>query len=162
MSAEGTIKSEASVTAVAELGKLAPPALRAGVLLASIANNVMANPRNAAIVAVLVIVVLPICWYWKKLRASHHERLGLERHAEASEHRSLDVLRERPDLPAGRTAVVDQHERVLVGHARVAVAESLESASLDQPSGRQLRASVRQRPHRRARMLALECGGKAG
>lgn len=70
MSAECTFKSAPAGLAASELGKLAPPALRAGVLLASIANNVMANPRNAAIVAVIVIVALPICWYWKRRRGA--------------------------------------------------------------------------------------------
>ncbi|HEX7917734.1 hypothetical protein [Rudaea sp.] len=73
MSAECTFKSEsagAAASAATELGKLAPPAVRAGVLLASIANNVMANPRNAAIVAVLIVVALPLYLYWKRRRSA--------------------------------------------------------------------------------------------
>lgn len=68
MSTECTFKSESVGLAASEFGKLVPPALRAGVLLASIANNVMANPRNAAIVAMIVVVALPICWLWKRRR----------------------------------------------------------------------------------------------
>lgn len=71
MSAEYSFKPEPATlvpAAFSELGKLASPMVRAGVLLASIANNVMSNPRNAAIVAVLVLLATPICWYWRRRR----------------------------------------------------------------------------------------------
>jgi energy-converting hydrogenase Eha subunit B len=71
MSAEYSFKPEPAAMAsavFAELGKLASPMVRTGVLLASIANNVMSNPRNAAIVAVLILLAMPICWYWRRRR----------------------------------------------------------------------------------------------
>jgi hypothetical protein len=134
MSAQHSFKSE--------LGNLAPPVVRAGVLLASIANNVLANPRNAAIIAALVLFALPICWLWKR-RGSNHERFRLQRYAETSQDGLLDAARKRPDLRTARAAVVDQHKRVLIGDSGIAFAESLEAAGFDQPGCRQLRLSVR-------------------
>ncbi len=97
MSAEYSFKPEPAALvspALSELGKSASPMVRAGVLLASIANNVMTNPRNAMIVAVLVLVAMPICWYWKR-RASNHERFRPQRHVESglekSNRQAIDI-----------------------------------------------------------------------
>jgi hypothetical protein len=113
MSAECTFKSEFTrppVSAASELGKLAPPALRAGVLLASIANNVMTNPRNAAIVAVLVIVALPICWYWKRRRGPDPAMLKSLRRNETFSAILLDAQNGHP-TGAHPAAVADARSR---------------------------------------------------
>jgi len=114
MSAECTLKSESTgvvTSAASELGKLASPAVRAGVLLASIANNVLANPRNAAIVAALIVVALPFCWYWKRRRSAGHAVLE----SLYGNGALAVVLRDAQDgHPAGvpRAATTDQRSRV--------------------------------------------------
>src|SRR5690348_17579048 len=67
--------------------------------------------------------------------ALENDGLRFEGDAEARGYGVADPTRERPDLCAGGMAVIDEHQRVLVGDARVAVADALEAAGLDEPGG---------------------------
>ena len=68
----------------------------------------------------------------------------------------LDTLRQVEQLQAGGRAVVDQHQRLQLVHAGIAVAETLPAGAFDQPASGQFHLPVRLRVSHQIRVLRFD------